>query len=173
MIEMQPLTETALARDVLKRLSDPSHILTRAARVLKVVAHSSVGLGGVLQDYAAQSCGQLQEVIEASSRVSHDMAMPSDKDTLRNIHFILKSARAILERVPAGMSRNKADCLGDKKKLSRADITEITHALLSSPDVAPLLADEKAGEAFVALVAEDSEALMAPGQDRMRAAAGH
>jgi hypothetical protein len=170
MIEIQPLNETALARETLRRIGDPQSVLNRAGHVLELVADSR-GLGEVLQDYAVQGCAQIRDIVRAASHAGLGGAgHPEDKEALRNIHYTLKTVRSVLEMIPAAMQRNKLAVLGGKERLLRADIAGITHAFLHSPDIIRLLAAENSGDAL-ALVT-DAEA-MAPAGPQMLIAASH
>jgi len=169
MIEMQPLNEAALAREQLRRMSDEKNSLHRVAHVLELVARSSVGLGEVLQDYARQTSTQLQEFLQAADRVAKGLpSRPDDQQALQNAHLILKAAKAVLQMMPAAMLRNKAQTIGEKEKLSHADITEVLDDFLHSPDIACLLAREDSGQA---LASACDEGLAASGQERLRASA--
>jgi hypothetical protein len=157
----QPLSEASMARECLKHLGDEKSVLHRAAHALEVVAHSSVGLGEVLQDYANQSWSQLCEVIRAAQNGACGVATPDDIEILQNVHLIIKSAKTVLESTPAAMQRNKAESIG---KLSRADLVEITHAFVHSSDIAMLLASEDSGQALASLVAgSEPTGLVIPG----------
>jgi hypothetical protein len=170
MIEMQPLNETALAREQLSRMSDGKSVIHKVAHVLDLIARSSVGLGEVLQDYARQACSQLHDFLGAADRIAHSApSQPDDREALQNVHFTLKAIQAVLQRMPAAMLRNKAESIGDKERLSRADIAELTDAFLRSPDVARLLATENSGHALASLVAGGNG--MAPEPERHRASA--
>src|SRR5262249_30211373 len=118
------LSEAALARECLQHLGEEKSVLHRAAHVLELVAHSSVGLGQVLQDYAHEGGGQLREVIRAAQSSSREMHSPDDIEVLQNVQAVLKSTKTILDMTPAAMQRNKADALGEEKA-SRADIMQI------------------------------------------------
>jgi len=148
------LNEVALARECLQRLGEKNSVLHRTAHVLELVAHSSVGLGEVLQDFAHQAWGQLRNVIRAAQNNAHAENTPDDMEVLHNIHLILKTAKNVLDQTPVAMLRNKAETIGEKEKLSRADIAQVAHAFMDSPDIARLLASENSGLALVALLTQ-------------------
>jgi hypothetical protein len=147
----QMLSEVTLAKECLRYLGEDKSVLHRAAHVLQLVAHSSVGLGEVLQDYAHQAWGQLREVIQASRNAADGTQTLEDLDVLRNVHLVLKSTKTILDMTPAAMQRNKADALGEEK-FSRADIAQVAHDFMYSPQVAQVLAAEDFGIRLVALL---------------------
>jgi len=150
------LNEVTLAKECLQHLGEDKSVLHRAAHVLELVAHSSVGLGEVLQDFAHQAWGQLHEVIRAAKNGANGMLTGEDIEILYNVHMIVKSAKTILERTPAAMQQNKAETLGEKEKLTRADIVQVADAFANSPDIARLLASEDSGHLLVSLLATDT-----------------
>ncbi len=147
-------------REILKRIGAAGSAVHQTIQVLELVTRTS-GLGEVLQDYAVQNISQLRAILQAGEHVSKGTEDSSDRQALQNIHFILKSARSVLERVPDAMRRNKSEWLGEKERLSCDAVTAILRALLDSPDIALLLADEEAGGKLAALVPEQSERLLA------------
>jgi hypothetical protein len=168
MTEVQTLNEATLASEALKRLGDEKSVLRPVAGVLELVAHSSVGLGEVLQDYAQQSSAQLAGILRAAENASCGTLSQDDVTALMNINFVLKSVKSVLQLTPQAMQRNKADALGEKEKLTRADITAIAHAFLHSPEIARLLAAEDSGHMFEPL------AQMVPAsEERLLVSAGH
>lgn len=152
MTQEQTLNEYTLTADALKRLSDPEGVLYRAAHMLEFISVHSVGLGEVLQDYAAQGHSQLCDLIRAASNVTQGAGHEEDKETLVQVHFILKNVKAVLEMTPAAMTRNKALILGEKEKISRADIAEMCHAFTHSADIVRLLSNEDSGSYLAGLV---------------------
>lgn len=174
MTQEQKLSEAALTRETLKRLSEPKSMLHRAAEVLDRVAHNSVGLGEVLQDYAHQAGGQLRGVLRAGANLAAEKLQPEDTEALENIHFILKAVKSVLEMTPAAMQRNKADALGDKHPFTRADIAAITHDFLHSSDIARLLAED-AGRLFSDAAIKNNNKTDAPvsNADHVGASARH
>ena len=129
MIEVQPLTETALTREALKRLCNEKSVLHRAEHVLELVAHSSVGLGEVLQDYANQTSRQLHSFIRAGQNVASGYGLKGDAEALGDVHFLLKTVRSVLEKTPAAMQRNKAETLCEKENIGRTEIIRTTHEI--------------------------------------------
>src|SRR5471030_2172937 len=95
------LNEVTLAKECLRHLGEEKSVLRRAAYVLELVAHSSVGLGEVLQDYAHQAWGQLHEVIRAARSAANGTHTAEDIEVLHHAHMIMKSVKAVLERTPA------------------------------------------------------------------------
>lgn len=172
MIEVQPLSETALAREQLRRMSDAKSSLHRVAHVLELIACSSVGLGEVLQDYSRQARAQLHNFLAAAVRVSLGAPpLADDREALQGVHYMLKAAKAVLQMTPAAMQRNMAETLGEKEKLSRAAITEILDDYLNSPDIACLLEKEDSGQMLAGLVTSAGKGPMAAGQERLAASA--
>lgn len=157
MIDVQPLSEASLARECLRRLSDKKSVLHRAMPVLDLIARGSVGLGEVLQDYARQSGAQLQELIRVAGDVARgtDAGSPDDRQVLENIHYTLKAVKAVLDMTPQAMKRNKSPALGEKEKLTGAELHELAADYIRSPDVARLLASEDSGHALAALIPGD------------------
>jgi hypothetical protein len=162
MADTQPLNETVLAQQCLRRLSDDSSILHGVAQVLELIAHSSIGLGEVLQDYAGQSAFQLREMIGAAQNVCGGNMLPGDWDTLRNMQMILKSAKTVLDMTPSAMSRNKADVIGEKEKVTRSEVLQITDEFANAPDIIRLLASEDSGDRLVALLQGSMDSLPSP-----------
>jgi hypothetical protein len=162
----QPLNDVLSAREALKHISHSSGLFRRTAEVLNLVAHSSTGLGEVLQDYAHQACSQLEGVIRAAENRMQNHPQPDDTEALQNIYFTLKAVKSVLEMTPAAMERNKAETLGEKGKLTRSDIAALAETFLQSPDVIQFLASEDSGLAL----AGGSGAQMVGGQDRAHAA---
>jgi hypothetical protein len=166
MTSQTALTETALAQECLRHLGEDKNVLHRAAHVLEMVAHSSVGLGEVLQDFAHQAWSQLHEVIRASRNAANGLQSGEDIAVLANAHMILKSVKVVLERTPAAMLHNKAESLGitGKEKISREDVMRITHEFSHSPDIERLLASEDSGRMLVSLLPQgNGEVLAGPG----------
>jgi len=156
------LNEITLAQECLRHLGEDKSVLHRAAHVLQIVAHSSVGLGEVLQDYAHQAWGQLHDVIRAARNAASGQHTGEDIDILQNTHMAMKSVKTVLEMTPAAMLRNKADSIGDKEKLSRSQISEVTFAFMHSPDVERLLASEDSGRMLVGLLNQNESPLVSP-----------
>ena len=76
------IDETILIEECLEHLGKDKTIIPRTAYVLELVAHSSVGLGEVLQDYAHQAWDQLRHVVTAAQHKSKGMQSAEDKQTL-------------------------------------------------------------------------------------------
>ncbi len=174
MIEVQPLNESSLARECLRRISDEKSALHSVEHVLELITRSSVGLGEVLQDYARQACCQLRDVIRVARNVIHgDAGQSEDAQVLGNIHFTLKAVKSVLDMTPTAMLRNKAEAIGEKEKLSRADISQASDIFMRSPDVVRLLAAEDSGHMLATLVTggDAGEAVMVPEQEQLLASA--
>lgn len=166
------LSESALACEALKRLSEDRSILYRAAQVLELVAHSGVGLGEVLQDYAHQAAGQVKSVMHAGRNLEAGIG-PEDAEAVENIPLVLKAVKSVLEMTPGAMQRNKAESLGEKEKLSRAAVAALMHDFVHSFDVARLLA-ENAGQLLAGAMPQGrAEAAPQPAQDQADADARH
>ena len=156
------LNETAFAQDCLRHLGEDKNVLHRAAHVLEMVAHSSVGLGEVLQDFAHQAWAQLHEVIRASRNAAAGIHTREDMEVLSNAHMIMKSVKVVLERTPAAMLHNKAESLGmtGKEKISREDVSRIANEFSHAPDIERLLLSEDSGRMLVSALPQDKDDVM-------------
>ncbi len=150
------MDESALVQQWLQRVSVKDNMLDRAAWVLDQVAHNSVGLGEVLQDYARQASTQLHDLIHAAENVANGTCGRDDIESLRHAPMILKSAGMVLERTPVAMRRNKANTIGGEREscLSDADIAQLAHAFSHAPEVTWLSASEEAGQAWAASITD-------------------
>ena len=141
------------SRECLQRLCGEESILHRVSHLLDIIESSGTGLGEVLQDYARQAKAQLRELLYVSRHVADgNDAQANDVEKLENIHFTLKSVQSVLEMTPVAMQRNKADTLGEKVRVSSADIKQTADSFHKSPDIAQLLAQEDSGRIFAPLM---------------------
>lgn len=124
---MQPNAERSFSA-VPPDIRECESVLCRAAEALEMIAHNGVGLGEVLQDYACQTGAQLRRILAGETD---------------DLPQVLRSARSVLEMTPSAMRRNKAETLGEKERLTAADIGGITQEFLQSPLIARLLAEQE------------------------------
>jgi hypothetical protein len=134
-----PLVDkAALVEECLGHLGTDKNVIPRATHVLELVAHSSVGLGEVLQDYAHQAWDELRHVISAAQHKANGTQSVDDTNMLENAQMILKTVRTVLEMTPIAMQRNKAETIGEEK-LSMQDIAQVANAFAHAPYIEPLL----------------------------------
>ena len=151
MSSIPSLSEAVLARECLQRLGDKGSILAQATHALELISRTD-GLGEVLRDFARQTSGQLRDLMNAARRVVQGTPDADDMEILRQSHLMLKTAGKVLEMAPVAMQRNKANEVGDKETMPRADIVKIEHQFRQSPDVQRLLASEDAGQLMAAQI---------------------
>jgi hypothetical protein len=145
----QSLNEASLARECLQRLGEEGGVLAHASHVLELISHTD-GLGEVLRDFARQTSAQLRDLIGAAKRVTMGTIDGDDIEILRQSHLVLKTAAKVLDMAPVAMQRNKADAIGEKEKMPRAEVARSADSFLQSPDVQRLLASEDAGHLLAA-----------------------
>ncbi len=134
--------ELELYRECFGHLYEENNVFSQVLHILEVVANSHTGLGEVMQDYAKQAYGQLQDILKAGRNILNARQSEEDLEILHNATGVIRTVSKFLELTPGAMRRNKAETIGRLEKISSADVERIYRVFTSSIETKLLLAYE-------------------------------